>query len=98
MALKNGATLDAITWLGTLKPAAGATVNVIGGLTVQGVLPDTQGTIDLTAGSATLAFGDSDPLSVAQIVSGGTAGLSTILFNGAAAGTVARWGACSAAR
>jgi len=61
LALSGSATLDGVTWLGTLAPD-GANVGIVDGLTVLASAGATAGTIDLSADGSGLAFGDSETL------------------------------------
>ena len=58
----NGSTLNAITFLGPLAPAANDTITVMNGLTVLTAPGGTPGNLDMTAGGITLAFADSETL------------------------------------
>ena len=72
LALENGATLDAVTWVGSLAVATGSTLNLTGGVTVETAGGTTPGAIDVTNAAAKLVLLDIEPTTGDTIDLGGT--------------------------
>ncbi len=74
LTIENDATLDGVTWQAPLTLADGTNLHVIGGLTVETSAGDTPGTIDMTAGGATLTIADAETLDNVTVAFGSLGG------------------------
>lgn len=81
------ATLDDVTWKGPMTLASGANLNILGGLTVETAAGGLPGTINMTAGGASLFVLDGETLNNETLAFGGNGG--DALYNFSTAGSTA---------